>query len=642
MARLILALSLLFPIALHPQDAKEKQEKEKLEREKAKALAEAKAKDPLSFDHNVRGLMSRFCYRCHNGEKRKGDVNLQKDENPRLIAENRKTWQTALEVLEQSQMPPKKENQPTADQRKHMIQFIKNTLNSLDCERVREPGRPVVRRLNRTEYDNTILELTGLDLNLADGFSPDATGYGFDNIGEALAVSPVLIEQYHQAARKLVGDLATHKEAQRRVYFVQPGGAVTDRDAARQVVERFALKAFRRPAEAAFVDKLLGLYDKARAGGERHEAALRPMLTAVLISPRFFMRIESARPGVEGSYPVDDYDLAVRLSYFLWSGPPDDELMALAAKGALGSVETLEAQARRMLADPRSRSLVENFFGQWLQLRGLAAHKPDAKHFPEFTETLRAAMQQEVNLFLGEIVRKDRPLTDLIDSDYTYLNEALARHYGIEGVKGPEMRRVALKDHRRGGVLTSAAVLMTQSDPERNNVPRRGNYIAASILGSPPPPPPPDVPALEDPKADGKPMTLRQRLEAHRSKPDCMGCHVKIDPLGFSLETFDAIGRWRDQEAGQPVDATGVLPDGRTLRGPVELKQILMGRRDEFARTMASNLLIYALGRGLQLEDECVIRDAQKAAAAGEYRFSSVVLTIVRSHPFRHRRNPDF
>jgi len=295
-----------------------------------------------------------------------------------------------------------------------------------------------------------------------------------------------------------------------------------------------------------------------------------------------------------------------------------------------------------MLADPRSRELVENFFGQWLQLRGLSTHKPDAKQFPQFTEPLRAAMRQEVDLFLGELVRKDRPLTEVIDADYTYLNEELARHYGIQGVSGPEMRRVALKDHRRGGVLTSAAVLMTLADPERNNVPRRGNYIAAAILGSPPPPPPPDVPALEDPKADGKPMTLRQRLEAHRSKPECAGCHAKIDPLGFSLETFDAIGRWRDEEAGAPVDATGVLPDGRTFRGPVELKQILLGRRDEFVRTLAGNLLIYALGRGLVLEDECVLREAQKAAAAGDYRFSSVVLAVVRSHPFRHRRNPDF
>jgi hypothetical protein len=354
------------------------------------------------------------------------------------------------------------------------------------------------------------------------------------------------------------------------------------------------------------------------------------------------MRIETARLEADGPYPVDDYDLASRLSYFLWSAPPDEELMALAAKGELGRPEVLEAQARRLLGDYRSQALVENFIGQWLQLRGLATHKPDPKSFPGFTESLRAAMHEELALFLGEVVRKDRPLTDLIDADYTYLNEELARHYGIGGVEGPEMRRVTLQDRRRGGLLTSGAVLMLQSDPERTNVPRRGNYIAGTLLGSPPPPPPPDVPSLDQSRTEGKVQTLREILEAHRKRAECASCHAKIDPLGFGFQNFDAVGRWRDEEAGSPVDASGVLPGGRGFRGPVELKKILLERRDEFTKTLASSMLIYALGRGLQLEDECVLRDAQKAAAAGGYRFSSVVLTIVRSFPFRNRRNPDF
>jgi hypothetical protein len=526
-----------------------------------------------------------------------------------------------------------------------LIEFLKRTL-TLDCDRVRDPGKPSTRRLNRTEYNNSILELTGLSLHLADDFSPDATGYGFDNIGDVLAVSPVLIEQYHQAAQRLLSELIdrkeAHREENRRVFFVQPSKELADREAARRIVERFSLKAFRRPADPMLIDKLLGLYDRSRMAGQGHEASVRPMLTAILISPRFFMRIENARPGVEGPYPVDDYDLATRLSYFLWSAPPDDELLGLAARGALGSAEALEAQARRLLADPRSQALVENFMGQWLQLRGLATHKPDAKRFPGFTESLRAAMQQEISLFLGEVVRRDRPLTELLDADYTYVNEELARHYGIEGVRGSEMRRVMLLDHRRGGILTSAAVLMIQSDPERTNVPRRGNYIAGSILGSPPPPPPPDVPSLDASRTEGKVQTLREVLEAHRSKPECASCHSKIDPLGFSLQNFDAVGRWRDLEAGTPVDASGLLPGGRSFRGPIELKRILVERRDEFVRTMTANLLIYALGRGLQLEDECVLREAQKAAAASEYRFSSVVLAITRSFPFRNRRNPDF
>jgi len=612
------------------------------EKDEAQARAKLAAESPFDFDRSIRTLLSKYCYRCHNEEKKKGNVNLQRDENPRMIFENPKAWLTAIEALEGKAMPPKKETQPPDADRKLLIEFLKKTLNSLDCEHPRDPGKPSVRRLNRTEYDRSIMDLTGLDLDLSDGFSPDASSYGFDNIGEALALSPVLVEQYHEAARRLLAEIidhkGTHPEAYRRVFFV--GGE--DKAAAQQLIERFATRAFRRPVEPAFLDRLLAVYDKARAKGMTHEASVRPMLTAVLISPRFLLRIELARPDVKGPYPVDDYDLASRLSYFLWSSPPDEVLLSLAAKGELGKTEMLEKQARRMLADPRSQALVDNFMGQWLQLRGLATHAPDAKKFPGFTPTLRAAMKQELSLFLGDVVRKDRPLTELVDADYTFANEELAKHYGLEGVKGPEFRKVALKDHRRGGVITSAAVLMLQSDPERNNVPRRGNYIAASILGTPPPPPPPDIPALEDSKTAGKEQTLRQLLDLHRSKPECFTCHSRIDPLGFSLENFDAIGRWRDTDAGGPVDASGVLPDGKTFSGPVELKQILLSRKDEFTRTLTTNLLIYALGRGLQREDDCVVRAAQEAASKNDYRFSTLVVTVVQSFPFRNRRNPDY
>lgn len=603
---------------------------------------EKKPEDPMSFDRSIRPLLSTFCYRCHNAEKSKGDINLARDENLRLIARNRKTWQTVIEKLEAREMPPEKERQPTDAQRQQIVAFVRKTLGTLDCGDRRDPGKPVTRRLNRAEYDNTILELTGLDLRLSEGFSPDASSYGFDNLGEALAMSPVLVEQYHEAARKVVAEIARSPEARKRVFAAALSRELSEREAARKTIERFTLKAFRRPPEPAMIDRLLGLYDKARARGEAHDGAVRPMLVAVLISPRFLMRIEAARPDVQGPYPVDDYDLASRLSYFLWSGPPDDELLELAARGALGKTEALEAQARRMLRDPRARALAQNFLGQWLQLRNLAAHKPDPKYFPEFTDTLRAAMQGEMELFLGEIVREDRPVTDLVDADYTYANEELARHYGLEGVKGPEMRRVPLPDKRRGGALTSAAVLTLLSDPERTNVPRRGNYVAGTILGAPPPPPPPDVPALEESKVEGKPQTLRQLLEVHRRNPECASCHAKIDPLGFALDNYDGIGRWRDREGGVPVDASGTLPSGRKFKGPVELKGILLARRDDFVRTITENMLIYALGRGLELEDECVVRDVLKAAPAEGYRFSSVVLTIVKSQPFRYRRNPDF
>jgi hypothetical protein len=569
------------------------------------SLLQEKKEPPLSWDRSIQPLFRKHCWSCHDADKRKGEIDLTRDQNPRLIAQNRKTWQIALQVLESGEMPPKKAGQPKDEERGRMVEFLKKTLGNVECKDDRDPGKPVVRRLNRVEYDNAVLALTGLDLRLADDFSPDASSYGFDTIAEALAMSPVLVEQYHAAANKLLDRLRPLPE-----------------------VEAFATKAFRRPVDPDFLSKLKELEKK---GGRR------PALLAVLISPRFLMRIEKTKD-VAGPYLVDDYDLASRLSFFLWSGPPDDVLLELASKGGLRTPEAVEAQARRMLADPRSRALAENFIGQWLQLRGLAAHKPDSKVFPGFTESLRTSMKRELDLFLGEVIQKDRPLTELIDADFTYLNEELGAHYGIP-VKGAEMRRVSLPDRRRGGLLTSAALLMLQSDPDRNNVPRRGNFVAGAVLGAPPPPPPPDVPPLEDVK--GEAATLRERLELHRKNPECASCHAKIDPLGFGLENFDAIGRWREVEAGKPVDASGTLPNGRSFKGPVELKKIILERRDDFTRTLTENMLIYALGRGLQLEDECVTRDALKAAAAGEYRFSTVVLTIVKSHPFRHRRNPD-
>ncbi len=594
--------------------------------------------DPLSFDRRIQPLMRNLCFRCHNADKKKGNVNLEKDTDLRLILQERKTWTTALEAVRAGEMPPKKEKQPTDEQRKHLIAFIEKTLGQLDCNDKRDPGKPSIRRLNRAEYDNSVLELTGLDLKLADEFSPDASSYGFDSIAEALSLSPVLVEQYHGAAKKLVAAILAKPEARQRVFIA----AGQDRDAARQIAARFALKAFRRPAEEPFLTRLLLVYDKARGKGQTHDSAVGSLLTAILISPRFLVRIETALPDVKGPYAVDDYDLASRLSFFLWSAPPDDELLALAAKGGLSSPGALEAQTKRLLADPRSRALADNFFGQWLQLRGLATHKPDAKLFPQFTPSLKHAMQEELDRTLSRFVREDRPLLELVDADFVWVNEELARHYGLDGVKGGEFRRVAIQDRRRGGLLTSAAVLMLQADTDRNNVPRRGNYIAASILGTPPPPPPPDVPQLEETKDTGAKLTLRQRLELHRTKPECMSCHVKIDPLGFSLENYDAIGRWRDVEEGAPVDASGVLPNGRVFKGPVELKQVLLEKKDDFVRVMTENLLIYALGRGLQPNDECVVRDARKAAAEGGYRFSTLVLTIVKSQPFRMRRNPEY
>ncbi len=294
-----------------------------------------------------------------------------------------------------------------------------------------------------------------------------------------------------------------------------------------------------------------------------------------------------------------------------------------------------------MLADPRGAALADQFIGQWLDLNKLESHKPDAKQYPQFDDALRHAMATEVQLLARELFQKNRPITDLIDADYTFLNERLAKHYGIEGVSGDNMRRVALTDKRRGGMLTSGALLTLLADPQRTNVPRRGNYIVGTILGTPPPPPPPDVPELEDAKADGKILTLRQMLELHRENPECAACHAKIDPMGFSLENFDPIGQWRDKIDDVQVDASGTLIGGKTFAGPIGLKTILMERREKFARAMAEKMLIYAVGRGPQRDDECAINAAVDALKKNDYRIGSLVGAIVRSAPFTMRRNPE-
>jgi len=601
-------------------------------------------KDPLSWDRNIHGLVRKYCLRCHTGESAKGGTDLAQDQDPRGILAHRDTWESARAAVEAGQMPPEKAPQPSVEERDLLVRFLAETLDKIDCS-VADPGPPTFRRLNRVEYDAAVADLTGLDLRLGEGFPPDPTGYGFDTIGEALTLAPAQVEQYHAAARAVVAALtdgaAGHAAAHDRVFFVRTGPDRPDREAARLIVERFATRAFRRPVDPALIAKLLAIYDAARARGDAHEAAVGQLLTAVLIAPRFLMRLEADRPGEAGPYPVDGHELATRLSFFLWSRPPDEPLLELAASGRLLDPAVLEEQARRMLADPRSQALADNFLGQWLGLRDLDDHQVDAARFPEFDADLRDAIRAELRGLLGGIVRDNLPFTEIIDGRHTYLNERLARHYGIDGVTGAEMRTVALPDRRRGGVLTTAAVLMLQADPGRTNVPRRGNFVADRIIGDPPPPPPPTVPALEDSAGGDATKSLRDLLERHRRDAACSGCHARIDPFGFAMEHYDAIGRWRDEDGGRPVDATGELADGTRIAGPVALKDLLLGRKPAFARTLARNLLVYAVGRGLVAEDECTIRAIVSDVEAGHEGFADIVVTVVGSPAFRLRRNAE-
>ncbi len=607
-----------------------------------------KQDDPLSWDRNIRGIVDRYCTRCHNENKSSGDVNLAQDVDPRRILDHREVWQVALSQIESSEMPPEDAKQPTDEQRAQLIKFLKTTLEDLDCENKEDPGKPILRRLNRSEYDLAVKDLVGLDLELARGFAPDATGHGFDNLGEVLSLSPAQVEQYHDAAKTIVAAVTERKISEpavfKNVFGDLPAAGSDETAAARAAIERFATRAFRRPVAPEYVERLLKIYDKSRAQSESYEQALGHLVTAVLISPQFLMRIERDRPDEKKAYLIDDYELATRLSFFLWSRPPDAELLELASRQELNKPDVLERMTRQMLRDEHSGALVEHFFGQWLSLREIRTHQPDAKVFPEFDDDLRSAIAQEVRLTLTEIVQQDRPVTEVIDTNYIYLNERLAKHYGLEtlgqgAVEGDAMRRVTLEDRRRGGLLTSAALLMLQADPSRTNVPRRGNFIASRILGTPPPPPPPGVPPLDEAAADGKSKSLRELLELHRSKPECANCHAKMDPLGFAFENYDAIGRWRTEDNGFPIDASGMLSSGQLFSGPVELKNLLLEKKDLFSRELIKNLLIYALGRGLQRSDECVVRETLQVAQEHEYRFATIVVEVVKSFPFRYRRN---
>ncbi|WZO95812.1 DUF1592 domain-containing protein [Isosphaeraceae bacterium EP7] len=432
-------------------------------------------------------------------------------------------------------------------------------------------------------------------------------------------------------------------ESHTRIFFrdSSPG---TERVAAKAILERLIGRAYRRPARGEELERLVQLVLQVQQDGETFERGIQLALQAVLASPNFLYRVETERRKTRLGDPIkpgdvedlNDYELASRLSYFLWSSMPDDELLSLAAEGTLKSPATLESQARRMLKDPKSRSLVEEFGGQWLQLRNLKTINPDPARFPGFDDALRTAMRRETELFFESIVRDDRSLTEFLDSDYTYLNERLAKHYGIDGVTGDEFRKVTLTGDRRGGVLTHASVLTVTSNPTRTSPVKRGKWILEQILGSPPPPPPPDVPELGDEKGQLT-GSLRQRMEQHRANPSCASCHARMDPLGFGFENYDAVGAWRDVEGPYKVDASGELPSGQTFGTPKELKAILMGKRDAFSRCLAEKMMTYATGRGLDYRDQCMVDRVVAALSQDEYKFSRLVVEIVKSDPFRRR-----
>ncbi len=430
--------------------------------------------------------------------------------------------------------------------------------------------------------------------------------------------------------------------SRKKLYVCHPGANADDTSCAEKILTSLARHAYRRPVTAADVEAPMSFYKQSRQSGGNFDDGIRAGVARVLSSPYFLYRIEKdpadIRPGT--AHPVSDFELASRLSFFLWSSIPDEKLLDLAAAGKLREPAVLSAQVRRMLDDERTDALVENFTGQWLQLRNLEAKVvPDLLMFPDFDDNTRKGFRKETEMFFGYILRDDRSTLELMNADYTFVNERLARHYGIKGVYGPQFRRVKLTDPNRRGLLGQGSILAMTSVATRTSPVFRGKYVLSTFLNTPPPQPPPNVPTLEESNKDAKvPKTVRAQLEQHRSNPACASCHRVIDPVGFSLENFDSVGKWRDTGPdGAPLDTSGVLADGSKVNGPAALREAILRRPDAFVTVVTEKMLTYALGRGLEPDDMPVVRRIVKKTAQNDYRLSSIVMGIVESAPFQMR-----
>ena len=746
-------------------------------RSNAQEASDSLRKVQREFNDTIRPMLETHCADCHWGDDADADLNLEQYETIDQLLSGRKKWKKVLTRVAAKEMPPPEDYDPIPDDdHAKILAWIDQLLNSVDCTSI-NPGRVTIRRLNRTEYQNTIRDLTDVEFKTDGNFPVDDVGYGFDNIADVLSLSPILMEKYLKAAETItlqavkdparsrktktlsasdfsgggnrvrdgllmflsnststakfnvgrkgtyrvvvraVGSQAgkepvkmkleangkqrqffkvtqeigeSYQEFETKLRFAKTGQneinisftndfyQKTKRDedpidrnlafhsltlegplekragqygklvlgnpgeskeqwrkVARKSMSTFTSRAYRRPAKSAEVDRLMKLYDSAIADGDSFEKALRFPMQAVLMSPHFLYKIE--QPVAVGEIrDLNDFELATSLSYFLWSSMPDGELFGLAVKGQLKNKDVFRQQVERMLKDKRAKAVVQNFASQWLQLRALAKMQPDADLFPGVNAQLRNDMETETKLLVYDLIRRNAQVTDLLKSDYTFLNERLAKHYGVAGVKGNKFVKVSSDRTKREGILTHASILTLTSNPNRTSPVKRGKWIMENLLGEEPPPPDPDAMQLEDqPKLTG---TLRQRMEQHRADPSCAVCHKVMDELGFALENYDAVGKWRTQDEVGGIDPRGELPDGTTFLGPKELQvTIRTGMRAQFVRCVSEKMLIYALGRGLEYYDECTLDKIVSELRDKEYRFAALVIAICESDPFRKR-----
>ena len=592
-----------------------------------------------SFRDGVSPFVTTYCTECHGEKKRKGGINfLPALKNPGDAASS-KRWKQALASVKTHDMPPTDAGkQPTEEERQNFLDWIAK----IKFLSPKDPGPFVIRRLTKVEYGNTLHDLFGVDSAVAHELPDEVFGAGYLN-----TLSPLQSEQYLTIANDVLDRILAPNDApptavQKRLFGKPPAPGADLRAAAKKVARSLARNAYRRPPSESELDVLLGVFDLGRENKLTYPAALRLMLKAVLVSPQFLFITPAKEPESGHTIvPLDDYQLASRLSYLLWATMPDAELSALADSGKLHEPAVLKAQVKRLLLDRRSRALFDGFGAQWLGVGSLQSKTFDTAKFPQMTGAMRSAMYDEARLFFDSIVRENRSAVSFVDSDYTFLNGTLAALYGLEKtVTGPQMRKVKLTDANRGGILGMPGILATTSFPNRTSAVKRGVWVLEQVLGEHVPPAPANVPALE--KQDQRKvanMTLRQRTELHRTNPVCANCHKVLDPIGFGLENFDAIGRWRDQDdSGGAIDAAGELPGGKHFASPKELKVIIATRSNELARNLTEKLLAYALCRQLEGYDEIVVDRLMETIAKDGYRIQTLITEIVTSYPFVQRR----
>lgn len=628
------------------------------------------------FARDIRPLLDRYCADCHDADT-DTPFRVEWMHDLRRVFASSKMATKVISALHEEKMPPKKKTtQPTAAERQRIIDWIKATrsdpaLHAAADEHI-EPGKVVMRRLSRYEYAKTVRDLffcgpkrtwtffakpgepvpeNGIEyskrtFNLPWNLPPDEVDYGYDNIGEVLTLAPHLMESYFEVGALVVDSAMADQRSRAFVLKVLPGNGKTDEQAARENLTTFAARAFRRPVTPEEVQPLVDLFLLAHKKGETFDNAMKVPMQAMIASPDFLFRVEGghAPNGLQPSRALDDYELASRLSYFLWSSMPDQELFRLASEKKLSDPAILEQQVRRMLVDPKIEALAEHFAPQWLQIENIQAVTPDPKLYAPFYKSFIAgAMRTEAIIYFDSVVIQDRSIIDLIDSDTTYINSYLAEYYGvIKKAQRGKYEAFALwvptrmPETRQGGVMTMAAVGAVTSMPTRSSPVKRGKWMLETILGDPAPPPPPNVEPLREEAGADVPKTLREKFEQHRANANCAACHQRMDPIGFAMENIDAIGRWRDSDATGPIDATGTLKDGTKIDGTIGLKTEILRQKDEFARCLAEHLLTYALGRKLDWHDEPATGRIVEELRKNSYRFSTLAVEIAKSRPFRN------